>query len=304
MGRVFVWGSINQDVQIEVAEFPRPGETVQSIGHRVGVGGKGANQAVAASRAGAATLLGGSVGRDRGLLEMLSLAAPELDLSHVKVDPEASSGCAYIQLSRTGENQIVVVSGANSRVDASQLPLFQPDDIVLAQLEIPADAVAKLFHSARLAGATTVLNAAPATDDAMRLFPLTDLLVVNETELCAFIGSEQLPDRYEDVANAAIALLPAAKAGVIVTLGAAGALVVQRGAWTHVPGRTARVVDTTGAGDCFCGVMCALLAAGVPLSAAVEQGNIAASIQVERKGASEAMPRREEIDARRDKLTE
>ena len=303
MGRVVVWGSINQDVQIEVTQFPRPGETVRAVGLSIGLGGKGANQAVAASLAGADTLLGGSVGCRDGLLEMLSLAAPELDLSHVEVHPEVSSGCAYIQLSRTGENQIVVVSGANECVSASQIPDFQPGDIVLAQMEIPADAVMRLFHSARAAGVMTVLNAAPATDEARRLFPYTDLLVVNETELCAFAGRKQLPDRYEDIAKVAINLLPTAKASVIVTLGADGAIVAEREGWSHVPGHTAKVVDTTGAGDCFCGVMCAALARGVILPVAVGQANAAASIQVERRGAAVAMPHLLEILARKDELT-
>lgn len=303
MARVVVWGSINKDVQIEVVEFPRPGETIRAIGHRVGLGGKGANQAIAATRAGAKVLLGGSVGCDINLLEMLSLAAPELDLSHVKGDPEIDSGRAYIQLSQTGENQIVVVGGANGCVDGNHLPPFRTRDIALAQMEIPAKAIEKLFRAARASGGITVLNAAPAVEDARRLFPLTDVLVVNETELGFFAGCDPLSHRYDQIADAAIGLLPTPGASVIITLGAGGALLASGGGWNHIRGRSAKAVDTTGAGDCFCGVMCAALAADASLLEATELANIAASIQVERRGAADAMPRLAEILSRGDELT-
>jgi len=294
-GRVIVWGSINLDVQIEVEAFPKPGETIRCRARRFGLGGKGANQAVAAARANSATVLGGRVGLDGGLPAMLAAAAPTLDLSRVMVDEAMPSGAAYIMVSEAGENQIVVVGGANERVGVDGLVPMVASDIALAQLEIPIATVDAFFHAARAAGARTVLNASPALDEARMLLPLTDILVVNETELAHFAGRAVSADTIEDVAALAMALLPHETASTVVTLGAAGAVVAHKGAWSRVEGRRANAIDTTGAGDCFCGVMSACLATGQSLGEAVDRANAAAALQVQRKGAADAMPFLHEI---------
>lgn len=290
-------GSINLDVQMSVSALPRPGETVPSLAIRRGLGGKGANQAVAASRAGATTLLRGMIGSEPGIADLLRQAAPDLDISGVAVAPGAETGTAYIIVAQDGENQIVTVEGANAAVSDHGEIAIHAGDVCLAPLEVPATAILRFFEAARHAGALTVLNAAPPLDAGRLAFPHTDLLVVNETELAHFAGAVcALPDDLDALARMAGSLRSRADQTVIITRGAHGALVVGEGI-VHVPGRPAHAIDTTGAGDCFCGVLCAALAEGADIPAAATRANVAASLQVERHGAAAAMPTRAEIEA-------
>ena len=296
-GRVIVLGSINLDVQLLVAALPQPGETVPSLAVRSGLGGKGANQAVAASRAGAQAMLRGMIGAEAGILELLREAAPDLDIGGVSVLPGAQTGTAYITVAQCGENQIVTAEGANARVQDHGDVAIRTGDVCLAPLEVPVPAILRFFEAARRAHARTVLNAAPPLDHGRTAFPHTDVLVVNETELAHYAGQPCAPsDDRAALAAMAGALRMRADQAVIVTLGAGGALVIGDG-HVHIPGRPARPIDTTGAGDCFCGVLCAALADGADLPAAAARANLAASLQVERPGAASAMPWRAEIDA-------
>ncbi|WP_206243685.1 ribokinase [Novosphingobium terrae] len=294
-GRVIVLGSINIDTQLQLGHFPQPGETIRGLSMQVGLGGKGANQAVAASRAGAQTALHGAVGADDAVLGRLAALAPDLDLAGVAIHPEATTGNACVMLDAFGENAIIVIGGANETVSSPQGLVLASNDICLAQLEVPAEAIAGFFQQARAFGAQTVLNTAPALPEGRDLFALSDVLVMNETELAFYAGA--MPELSEPALRAAArSLLTAPDQTIIVTLGAAGALSVTADHHAMVPGRKAsHVRDTTGAGDCFCGTLCAALAAGQPMADAMTQANTAASLQVTRQGAAEAMPWAAEI---------
>lgn len=296
-GRVIVLGSINLDVQLSVAALPQPGETVPSLAVRRGLGGKGANQAVAASRAGVSTLLRGMIGEEPGIADLLRDAAPDLDIGGVSVAPGIGTGTAYIVVAQDGENQIVTVEGANAAVFDHGDIAISGADVCLAPLEVPAAAILRFFEAGRRAGARTVLNAAPPLDAGRMAFAHTDILVVNETELAHYAGITcAAPNDLDGLARMAAALRSRTDQTLIVTLGARGALVVGED-MVHVPGRPARAIDTTGAGDCFCGVLCAALADGAEIPAAALRANVAASLQVERHGAAGAMPTHAEIDA-------
>jgi ribokinase len=295
-GRVIVLGSINIDTQLSVAGFPRPGETIRARAVRTGLGGKGANQAVAAARAGAAAALHGAVGADRAPLAWLKQVAPMLDVAAVVCHDDVPTGAACVVLSADGENAIIVLGGANDRVAPPASLTLSPADICLAQMEVPAASIAGFFKQARASGARTVLNAAPALDTARDLLDLCDMVIVNETELAFFAGATVLPDD-DAVLGAAQSLRRRDDQTIIVTLGAAGALSTGPQGAGMAAGRKVETVDTTGAGDCFCGVLCAGLAEGRPLGAAIARANAAAALQVGRAGAADAMPQRHEIEA-------
>ncbi len=295
--RVFVLGSINLDIQLAVAALPLPGETVRSLSTRRGLGGKGANQAIAASRAGADALLIGAVGNSTEVIEQIQNIAPHLDVSGVARVPDCETGSAYIFVAQDGENQIVIVEGANALIADPDMSAVAAGDICLAQLEIPLPIIARFFEAARQVGARTVLNAAPALNEALILLDHADFLIVNETELAQFSVNASGGDRYaEEIISIASDLRKRDDQTIIVTLGAYGVVVVGEQAF-HVPARAVRPIDTTGAGDCFCGVFCAELANGRDITSAVRTANLAASLQVERAGAAEAMPWRAQIDA-------
>jgi ribokinase len=294
---VCVLGSLNLDIVCRVAELPKPGETVVGRGVERLPGGKGANQAAAAARAGARTRLVGAVGFDEAgdaMLAAMADAGVETDAVVRLAEP---TGQAFIWVSAAGENSIVVAGGANLAVTAAMIdPAALADCRVrLAQLETPLAAIAALFAAA--AGGLRLLNAAPAVPEAWALFPLVDILIVNETELAAFAGVPVIADDADAVAAAAGRLISRPDQTVVVTLGKAGALAVTADGRIVVGGRPARVVDTTGAGDCFCGVLAARLAEGAELADALHWANAAAALSTERPGATPSMPSREEIAA-------
>ena len=296
---VCVLGSLNLDIVCRVAELPRPGETVMGRSVDRIPGGKGANQAVAAARCGAPTRLIGAVGSDEAGETMLAaMAGAGVDTAGVARLSDQPTGQAFIWVSEAGENSIVVAGGANLAASAA---MFGPAataqcHVLLAQLETPAAAIETLFAAAP-AGCLRLLNAAPALAEARRLFPLVDVLIVNETELAAYAGSPVRVDDPDAVAGAARRLISRPGQTVVVTLGKAGALAVDADAHRIVVGRPARVVDTTGAGDCFCGVLAARLAEGANLAEALQWANAAAALSTERPGATPSMPSRAEITA-------
>jgi ribokinase len=297
---VCVLGSINLDVVTRVTSLPKPGETVAGHSLERLPGGKGANQAVAAARAGAETFLIGAVGRDEaGATLLTSLKAAGVSTLHVAELAEHPTGQAFISVSVAGENHIVVAGGANLAVTPETIPAaaLAHCKVLLAQLETPADAIAALFGAPEAAGAAKLLNAAPAIPEGRRLFPLADILIVNETELAAYAGLGAVTDDPHAVAEAARGLIARPGQVVVVTLGGAGAVAVGAAGHELVVGRPAAVVDTTGAGDCFCGVLAARLAEGHALPAALTWANAAASLSTERAGASPSMPSFDEISA-------
>ena len=297
---VCVLGSLNLDIVCRVAELPRPGETVIGLGVTRVAGGKGANQAAAAARAGAETRLVGAVGRDEaGAFMLAAMADAGVDTAGVAELDGRSTGQAFIWVSDAGENSIVVDSGANAGLSAAHISLAGVGGgaVFLAQLETPPPTIEALFASDIARAGVRILNAAPAAPEGRRLLPHTDILVLNETELTAYAGLAFIPEAADDIAGAALSLIVHADQTVIVTLGKAGAIAVSRERRMATPGRPARVVDTTGAGDCFCGVLAARLAAGNALETAMRWANVAASLSTERPGATPSVPRWDEIAA-------
>ena len=291
---VCVLGSINLDIVCQVGELPAPGETVAALGVARFAGGKGANQAAASARWGAATRLIGAVGRDGAGDELLArLAEAGVDIAAIARLPDQPTGAAYIFVSAAGENMIVVVGGANRAVAPADIAALDLAGcaVFLAQLETPVAAIIALFSTAAATAGVRILNAAPALAEGASLFPLTDILVVNETELARYAG----PNR--QIARAARRLITRPGQSVIVTLGAAGALAVSAEALIEVAGRPAKVVDTTGAGDCFCGVLAAALADGADLAQAMALANAAAALSTECPGAAVTATLRADVEA-------
>jgi ribokinase len=298
MGRVFVAGSINMDVVATAGRHPRIGETVAGQAVLYFPGGKGANQAVAAAKLGAPTTLIGRLGRDAFGAELKAfLAGQAIDLSFVQETSEAHTGTAIITIANA-DNTIVVVPGANALVTAADVagPALAKGDIAVSQFEIPLPAIDAFFERARTAGATTILNPAPAIEFGQRLLALVDILILNETEL-GFLTKTELRDTDDQTRfiAAARSLHIGRDKAVCVTLGQRGVLALINDQPMVIPGRTVTAVDTTGAGDCFVGAVAAQLAGGKTIGDALGYANIAASICVQRMGAAPSMPTAAEV---------
>jgi ribokinase len=300
MGRVFVAGSINMDVVATADRHPRIGETVAGKEVLYFPGGKGANQAVAAAKLGAATTLVGRLGTDAFGRDLKTfLASQAIDLSLVRETPETHSGTAIVTIANS-DNTIVVIPGANALVtpdDVAAVPLAK-GDVAVSQFEIPLPAISAFFKRARNAGATTILNPAPAIEVGRELLDLVDVLILNETELSLLAKREREDsDDQTPLVEAANHLRGDTNKIVCVTLGPRGALALIDGTPHTIPGRAVKAVDTTGAGDCFVGAVAALLADGQPIQSALGYANVAASISVQRIGAAPSMPTIAEISA-------
>jgi ribokinase len=297
---VCVLGSINLDNVCRVARIPVAGETIMAERLDRHAGGKGANQAVAAAAWGAKSRLIGAVGRDEaGDMMLAHLADAGVDVSAIAQVAGAPTGQAQICVADSGENMIVVIGGANRAVDPSMVAAadISPCRVFLAQLETPLATVEALFRRAGDQGRARILNAAPAVPEARRLFPLADLIVVNEGELALFADEDE-PATADEAERLARRLCGRTDQGVIVTLGPAGALAVGGFGVLRAEGHAAAVLDTTGAGDCFCGVLAAALAEGRDLAGALALANAAASVSVEQAGAAAPRDLRARAEAR------
>lgn len=296
---VIVLGSINMDAVMTLAHLPRPGETLAAHALRHLPGGKGANQAVAAARLGARTEMIGAVGQDAFGDEMLAfLSGADVGTMHIKRVKGLNTGCAHVWVESQGENAIVIASGANASLDSHDVTnIAGPGDLCLAQLETPIAAVQAFFANAHARSAKTILNAAPALRVPPALFADTDILIVNETEASTYLARGDLPASPDQAAGVVRALLSTSDQVIILTMGAGGALIIDRDGFTHFPARAATVVDTTGAGDAFCGALAASLSEGRPLRDCMSVAIATASIVVGRLGAGVAMPHRHEVEA-------
>ncbi|MET7283750.1 ribokinase [Kribbella sp. NPDC005582] len=289
---VVVVGSANVDLVLPVRRIPRPGETVLAGVMTRGPGGKGANQAAASARSGARTAMVVSLGADDGgALLRETLADAGVDLSLVTTS-DAPTGTAIITVDENGENSIVVAPGANGELALTPeaAHVIGGAKIVLAQLEIPMETV----QEAAATSSYFILNAAPAAELPTGLLADIDLLVVNESEAEVIAGADR---------SALLKLVPAA----VVTLGSAGAVILTRGNdEIAVPGVPVEVVDTTAAGDTFCGVLAATLSSVSAidpitprdLTNAVRRATVAASLSVQTAGAIASVPHGDAIDAR------
>ncbi|CAA9580972.1 MAG: Ribokinase [uncultured Thermomicrobiales bacterium] len=297
-GRVLVAGAINTDLVARVRAAPAAGETVTGLGFAVFGGGKGANQAVAAARSGAPTAMLGAVGRDDfGRQRLADLVNEGIDVASVAEVDDAASGVALIVVEeRTGQNRIAYVPGATLGVlpegACASVRRVRPA-VLLATLELPIATLDALLGVARELGVMTVVNAAPESAAGRALLARIDLLIVNETEAGDLLGR---PVGSESGSEAALALAALGPPTVVVTLGAAGAVVAHAGVATLLPAPTVAVVDTTGAGDAFCGAAAARLAAGDDALAAAAAGVVAGSLAATRAGAQPSMPTREAVD--------
>jgi len=306
---VVVVGAINVDLVVAATRLPRAGETV--VGRRLERygGGKGANAAVAAARAGATVRLIGAVGADdTGISTVDELRALGIDVSGIAVLPGEATGVALIVVDPLGENQIAVGAGANLAVTAKQVSLALSEVLartgcVLVSTEIPEESIVAAVEAATSAGVPCLLNPAPVVPAVLRLLRAGPLLTPNATELNSLVAvlDDTVPDAHASrndffddlvaVTERAQRLAGMSRAPVVVTMGAQGALVVSPGCHPeHFPAPPAVVRDTTGAGDTFNGVLAARLAAGDSLEVAVRSAIVAASISVAQVGARAGMP--------------
>jgi len=290
-----VVGSINQDIVAEAGRYPRPGETIIGTNLRIHPGGKGANQAVAAVRAGVPASLVGCVGDDEAGRDMLAvLRSSGVDCGAVRVISASPTGRGIITIAE-GENTIVVISGANMCVDLDQVAqiAFQAGDICVAQLETPVEATIAAFSRARKTGVRTLFNPAPAGEVLPELLELSDVLVVNVHEFAATFGvpvEDCTADRLPDAVTSRF------RGSLLATLGADGVSVWENGARLLIPGHQVAVVDSTGAGDCFVGYLAAGLIGGLSLEQAARRANRASAIKVTRHGALTSIPFAVEVD--------
>ena len=297
MGKVVVFGSLNMDVIVQSDRRPAAGETILGAAVTLLPGGKGSNQAIAAARLGARTEMLGAVGDDAfgGKLRDV-LRRNGVDNAGVKVVRKMSTGVALIQVAG-GDNAITGASGANGAFTASAVRRVpRRGEIWVAQFETPVSATEVLLRKARAAGATTILNLAPMVSHRARLLKLVDIAVLNEIELAQTTGA-RITARSSTRAVAAACRTLGARI-VIATLGSRGLVMVGPEGITALPAFRTRVVDTTGAGDCFVGALAARLAAGAALVDAARYATAAASCSVERLGAAPSMPTPREVAAR------
>ncbi|WP_431277833.1 ribokinase [Leifsonia poae] len=298
---LLVVGSVNEDHFTFVQTFPRPGETVTAIAARRGLGGKGANQAVAAARAGAIVRFAAKVGADgAGASAIEALRAAGVITDAIDEESGCATGSASIAVDASGENWVIVDAGANSRLawsDADRIfDAYGAPSVILTQGETPAATVAHVARRAHDAGSRFVLNLAPVIDIPNEALQISDPLIVNEHEAAAVATALGLSaDSPSELATA----LTSVARSVVITLGAAGAVSASdEGVW-NVAGLPADgVVDTTGAGDAFVGSLCARLAVGDDLRAAMTWASAAASLSVGRPGAAESYATSDEVERR------
>ena len=283
---VVVVGSANLDLVATVDHLPVPGETVSARSYAEHPGGKGLNQAVAARRSGSRTAFIGCLGRDAAG-DALHRVMTEESIDAYVVDVAAPTGRALIAVDDHAENSIVVVPGANHQMGIGVIDdhrsVLSSARVVLAQLEVPFDAVEAAFAIARLAGAITILNPAPAADLPPGLLSLCDIVMPNQTELSRIGGTA--------------ALLDAGVSTVVTTLGARGIRVVTSDGSIDIPPYAVRAVDTTGAGDAACGALAASLAQGSDVVTAARRAAAAGALAATRAGAVPSLPTALEIDA-------
>jgi ribokinase len=302
MTKVIVFGSINMDLVARSPRLPVAGETLRGHDFFTAAGGKGANQAVAVARLGIPTQLVGRLGADNFGRELLAkLQASGVDTGAVLVDEAAHSGVAAIAVGARGENHIIIVPGANGRVneeDVGRLSDLLPGAAaLLLQFEIPMPAVVAAARAARQAGVQVILDPAPAIEMgnfASVLYPLVDIITPNEIEAGQLVGFAV--DGQETAAKAAAALLQQGVGTAIVKLGDRGVFCATQEEAFFVPAFPVQAVDTVAAGDAFNGAMAAALASGRPLREAVVWGAAAGAISATIAGAQPSLPDRETFD--------
>jgi ribokinase len=298
MPHVLVVGSSNTDLVMRTPRLPSPGETLLGATFFSVQGGKGANQAVAAARAGAQTTFIARVGKgDFGQQALLSLQKENIHTNHILADPDLPSGVAFILVDEKGENSIIVASGANAALSPIQLDaaenVFRDADICLLQLETPLDTVLHATLLASQCQTPVILNPAPATQLPKEIWPHLFLITPNETETEMLTGIS--PNTDQNAQKAAQVFLDRGVQNVIMTLGARGALMVTPTQTTHIATPQVTPVDTTAAGDAFNGALAYALASGQPLADAARFACVAGALTVTQAGAQPAIPNADQI---------
>ena len=298
MPHVLVIGSSNTDLVIRANKLPSPGETVLGGTFFTAAGGKGANQAVAAARAGAQVAFIARTGCDDFGAQALSAYQSEgIDTRWLVSDPNLPSGIAFILVDDRGENSIVVASGANAALLPDQIRdrAYESAEICLLQLEIPLETVVHATSLAKKNRTRVVLNPAPATDLPTEIWPHLFLITPNQTETEYLTGIS--PNNKQNIAKAADKLLEKGVQNAIITLGSQGAFLATPDHTLHIPAFKTTPVDTTGAGDAFNGALACALSEKQSLEAAIRFACAAGAIAVGKAGAQPAIPKRDQIDA-------
>lgn len=296
--RISVFGSINMDLVIYSNSSPSEGETIFGNNFETFLGGKGANQAVAAARMGSEVSFVGKVGSDlfgKILKEKLELEDIETELLQ---EHTGESGVAFINvIESTAQNQITVISGANSHAQSDQLSdeALYSSEIILSQLEVPLQEIEKLFSRASNKGCLRILNVAPALQLSETLFNETDIFLVNELELSALSNKPLNVDDIGSIKECIDSLQLNDDQSIVVTLGSKGVYVHQHNKNEFFSGHKVNAVDTTGSGDCFIGAMASNMLLSKNLFESADLANKAAALSVTKKGASVSMPRRQEV---------
>jgi ribokinase len=293
---VLVVGSVNMDLVVQIPTLPTAGETVTGGVFEQGGGGKGANQAVAAARAGARVVFVGAVGDDDLGGEALELLEREdMDLSGVQRLPDAHTGVALIMVDQAGENIIAVASGANAALtgamvrDALEHSNLDAGGVCLVNLEIADEPILEAVRLAAGAGLRVIVNPAPARALSEELLGFGPILTPNRTEAAALTS-------LEDPSEAAVQLAAWTRAPAVITLGGDGAVYAHDSEVEQLPAKPVKVVDTTGAGDVFNGVLAAELARGAELRAALDEAMTAAALATTGVGARTSQPWRDPSD--------
>ena len=293
--KILVIGSSNTDMTVVSDHLPASGETVMGGVFCMGPGGKGANQAVCASRLGADVTFVCKVGNDLfGDNAVAGYRAEGLDVSHI-LRSDKPTGSALILVDKKGENVISVAPGANADFTVEDIDRLEPEikkaDYLLLQLEIPVACVARAAEIAHKAGVFVILNPAPACKLPEEIFRNISLIIPNRTELDILSGNEST----RSLSQAVEKIRGKGVENLIVTLGAEGSLVCSHGALSTVPACKVTAVDTTAAGDTFCGGVCVGLSEGLPLEEAARFATKASALTVQKVGAQNALPFRNEI---------
>lgn len=297
--RICVVGSANVDLTFRTPRLPRPGETLAGHAFHLGMGGKGANQAVAAARLGASVSLLARVGNDAFGQEAINRYRTEgIDVAAIVVAQDRPTGTAAIVVDDNAENTIIVVPGANGGLTSEDVrtasPAIENAQVLLCQLETPIAATLTAFHIARGAGVRTILTPAPAVELSDELLQLCDLCIPNHVELELLTGRRI--DGIGDTESAARELLRRGIGTVVVTQGSRGAFVVGPNGSTHIPALAVNAVDSTGAGDAFTAALAVRWGAGQSLVDAAQWATVIAAVTVSRLGAQTAFPTLAEVD--------
>jgi ribokinase len=299
MNKIFVLGSINIDFVYQTNRLPKRGETIKSEKFFMATGGKGANQAVAAAKQQAETIMLGSISNDElSRICLDSLALHNVNTKFIEIYPDVSCGNALVIL-ENNDNRIITSSGANKFHNTNKIEHILNDnsmdnDLLLAQLEIPLEVIQDAFIKAKALNMITVLNAAPATKLPESLLLLVDYLIINETEIETL--TKQKVQTEKSQIEALDFLLEQGVKNIILTLGKAGSIYYNGKTMIKIPAYIVKVVDTTAAGDTYIGVLSASLALGKNINQAMTYATAASALAIQKLGAQPSIPNRDSVE--------